>query len=107
MIKHIFFKNGKEYLRVSNKNWNNYLNQVSPDRLSNTSDFKCALKDKKYLWCNTCNTELGNLTNSCVNIISSLNLQKHSNILFKDFEKLENEKYYEIEIDRNDNNSTI
>ena len=105
-MKNIFFKNGKEYLRVSCKNWNNYLNIVSPLRTTDKSFYNCALKDKKYnLECYTCNKPLGSLTNSCVNIITGYNLQKYSKIIFKDFQNLQ--KYHEIEIDRNDNNSTI
>jgi hypothetical protein len=98
---------GKEILKVSKQNWKSYLNIVSPYRKIDKSFMNCALKDRKdLLWCDTCNTGLGNLSKSCVNKISSLNLQKYSNILFKDFDK-DTTNFYEIEIDRNNNNGTI
>jgi len=100
-------RNGKEILKVSKKNWNSYLNIISPFRKADKSYMNCSLKDRKDLmWCDTCNTGIGNLSNSCVNTIASLNLQKYSTVLFKDFNDLQDD-YYEIDIDRNDDNSTI
>lgn len=107
MIKNIFFKNGKEYLRISKKNWNNYLNIVSPYRKSDNNILECSLRDKNSFWCNTCNVGIGSFTNSCVNIISSINLQKYENILNDINDSDENIEFYVIKIDRNDNNSTI
>ena len=104
MIKNIFFKNGNEYLRISKKNWNSYLNIFSPHRKSDNNILKCSLRDKNSFWCDTCNTGIGSFTNSCVNIISSINLQKYENILKDD---IENNEFYIIKIDRNDNNGTI
>jgi len=102
----LVFRNGKEFLRVSKKNWNSYLNIVSPNRSNDKSFINCSLKDRKDLmWCDTCNTGIGNLSNSCVNMITSINLQKYSSVLFKDFEEIYD--FYEIDVDRNDNNSTI
>lgn len=99
--------NGKEILKVSKKNWNSYLNIVSPFRKADKSYMNCSLKDRKDLmWCDTCNTSLGNFSKSCVNTITSLNLQKYSSVLFKDFNNHKDD-YYEIDVDRNDNNSTI
>ena len=99
-------RNGKEILKVSKKNWNSYLNIVSPYRTTDKSFMNCSLKDRKdLLWCDTCNTTLGNFSNSCVNTITSINLQKYSSLLFKDFEN--SDDWHEIDIDRNDNNSTI
>ena len=107
MNKMLTIRNGKEILKVSKKNWKSYLNIVSPFRKADKSFMNCALKDRKYLmWCETCNTGLGNLSNSCVNTITSINLQKYSSVLFEN--KTDNsDNYYEIDIDRNDNNSTI
>ncbi len=103
----LVIRNGKEILKVSKQNWNSYLNIVSPHRTVDKSFMNCALKDRKDLmWCETCNTALGSLSNSCVNKITSLNLQKYSNILFKDFDKPLGD-FYEIDIDRNSNKSTI
>lgn len=104
----IVIKNGKEFLKVSKKNWNSYLNIVSPYRTCDKSFMDCSLKDRKDLmWCDTCNASLGNFSKSCVNTITSINLQKYS-LLFKDSEEIKNsDNYYEIDIDRNDNNSTI
>ena len=101
-------RNGKEFLKVSKKKWNLYLNIVSPHRKYDKSFMNCCLKDRKDLmWCDTCNTTLGNFSNSCVNTITSINLQKYS-LLFKDSEEIKNsDNYYEIDIDINDNNSTI
>ena len=100
-------RNGKEILKVSKKNWNSYLNIVSPYRKADKSYMNCSLKDRKDLmWCDTCNTSLGNFSKSCVNTITSLNLQKYSSVLFKDFSN-HKDNYYEIDVDRNDNNSTI
>jgi len=104
MIKNIFLKNGNEYLRISKNKWNNYLNHVSPHRKSDHNILKCSLRDKSSFWCDTCNTGIGSFTNSCVNIISSINLQKYQNIL-KDED--DNNEFYVIKIDRNDDNGTI
>jgi hypothetical protein len=102
MIKHILFKNGKEYLTVSSKNWNNYLNQVSPLRSSDQNN-NCGLKNiKTSKFCNTCNKPLGKFSESCVNIITRTNLREYSKILFGNSEKIEN-VYYEIEIYNDDN----
>ena len=103
----LVFRNGKEFLRVSKNNWNSYLNITSPNRIIDKSFINCCLKDRKDLmWCDTCNVGIGNLSNSCVNTITSINLQKYTSVLFKDFEKGLTE-FYEIDVDRNDNNSTI
>jgi hypothetical protein len=100
-------RNGKEILKVSKKNWNLYLNIVSPYRKADKSYMNCSLKDRKDLmWCDTCNTAIGNFSKSCVNTITSLNLQKYSTVLFKDFNEMKDD-YHEIDVDRNDNNSTI
>jgi hypothetical protein len=102
MIKNIFFKNGKQYLTVSKKNWNIYLDQISPFR--NKKSSYCGLQDlKNSTFCYTCNKPLGKFSESCVNIITTKNLRNYSKILFNDFEKLENKNYYEIEIYNNDN----
>lgn len=106
MIKHIFFKNGKQYLNVSAKNWNNYLNIVSVLRTCDQNIKNCGIKDlKNSTFCCTCNKSLGKFSESCVNIITTKNLRNYSKILFNDFEKLENKNYYEIEIYNNDNKS--
>ena len=102
-------RNGKEILKVSKKNWNSYLNIVSPYRTCDKSFMNCSLKDRKDLmWCDTCNTTLGNFSNSCVNTITSINLQTYNSLLFQDSKVIaKSDNYYEIDIDRNDNNSTI
>jgi len=99
-------RNGKEFLKISKRNWNSYLNIVSPCRTIDKSFLNCALKDRKeLLWCDTCNVGLGSLTNSCVNVITSLNLNKYSYVLFKDDDN--DKESYNIDIDRNENNNTI
>ena len=66
-------RNGKEILKVSNKNWNSYLNIVSPHRKADKSYMNCCLKDRKDLmWCDTCNASLGSFSKSCVNTITKL-----------------------------------
>jgi hypothetical protein len=103
----IFIRRGKEYLKVPNKNWNNYLNIVSPHRKTDKSiKNRCALKEKELLWCDTCNTGIGSWKNSCVNVITSLNYVKYENILKLDDNDDVN-FFYEIELDRNDDKSTI
>lgn len=43
-------RNGKEYLKVASKNWNNYLNIVSPYRQTDKSiKNRCALKEKEAI----------------------------------------------------------
>ena len=107
MIKHIFFKNGKEYLSVSTKNWNIYLDKISHNR-NNDKSLICGLKDlKNSTFCNICNKPLGKFSQSCINIITRKNLRKYSNIIFNDFENLEEKQYREIEIYNDDNNSFI
>ena len=106
MINSIISKNGREILRVSRNNWNTYLNLTSPNRTTDNSNTNCSLKDRKdTIWCETCNTVIGNFGNSCVNVISSINLSVYSSTIFKDSDK--DEEYYDIDIDRNQNNSTI
>jgi hypothetical protein len=103
----IIFKNGKEYLTVSKISWNNYLNIMSPNRdISNKLIKKdCSLKEKYPIWCDNCNTGIGSWSNSCTNIINSINLLKYSELFKKDEN---NSKNIHIEIDRNDkNNNTI
>ena len=110
MINSIISKNGREILRVSKHNWNNYLNLTSQNRIVDNSDSDCCLKDiKNSVWCGTCNTIIGNFGNSCVNVISSINLSLYSDIIFKDSGKGsgKDSEYYDIDIDRNENNSTI
>lgn len=50
---------------------------------------------------------LGNFSESCINIITRKNLRKYSNIIFNDFDNLKNKNYHEIEIYNDDNNSII
>lgn len=104
-LKNIILKNGKEYLKISHKTWKNYLDEVAPFRKYDINILHCSLKDKNVFWCNTCNTGIGSWKNSCVHIISSLNLVKYEDILKE--EKVDKNNFYEIEIDRNDNKSTI
>ena len=101
----IYSKNGKDFLRVSKKTWNNYLDIVSPyrNKENNILYYKCGLKNK-YMWCDTCNTPIGNWTKSCNFVISSLNLQEYSNI-FKNEDDKKDDIY--IEIDRNDDKNTV
>ncbi len=104
----IFIRHGKEYLKVNNKNWNNYLNIVSPHRrLERDVQNRCALKDKDLLWCDNCNSGIGSWKNSCVNVISSLNYVKYEDVLKNDDNNNESEKSVEIELDRNDDKGTI
>ena len=105
MLKHIFIKNGKEFIRVNRTNWEQYLDIVSPFRTVNYGEYNCSLRQKTS-WCDNCNTGIGSYKNACVNIISSLNLQKYEKILTKN-NKDSNSKVFEIEIDRNDNKGTI
>ena len=103
----LVFRNGKEFLKVSKNNWNTYLNLMSPARIADKSDNNCELSDN-YPWknkCDTCNAVIGNFGNSCVNKITSINLQNHYHILSKDSEKMK--EFYFIEVDRNNNKSTI
>ena len=103
----LVFRNGKEFLKVSKSSWNTYLNLMSPARIADKSD-NCELSNN-YIWknkCSTCNAIIGNFGNSCVNKITSLNLQNHYRILSKDSEK-EMKEFYFIEVDRNNNKSTI
>lgn len=103
MIKHILLKNGKEYLTVSSKNWNNYLNQVSPLRTYDQNN-NCALQNlNNSTFCYTCNKQIGYFSESCVNIITRKNLRKYSKIIFDDFDNFENKNYFEIEIYNDDN----
>jgi hypothetical protein len=104
-FKNIIFRNGKEYLKIGHKKWNTYLNEVAPYRKYDINIKKCSLRDKNVFWCNTCNTGIGSWKNSCVHIISSLNLVRYSDILRE--EEIDENNHYEIEIDRNDNKSTI
>jgi len=104
----IFVRNGKEYVKVASKNWNNYLNIVSPYRKMDKSiKNRCALKEKELLWCDTCNRGIGSWNNSCVNIITSLNYVKYENVLKSYDKRDELNFFYEIELDRNDDKSTI
>lgn len=104
----LFFKNGKEFVRISKTNWKNYLDIVSKYRISDKSYFDCVLKDRvNDTWCATCNAGIGSFNNRCVNKITNTNIQKYSSILFKEFLEIKNEEYYEIEINRNENDSTI
>ena len=101
-------RHGKEYLKVASKNWNNYLNIVSPYRKTDKSvKNRCALKEKELLWCDTCNRGIGSWTNSCVNIITSLNYVRYENILKSEGNNDDVSFFYEIELDRNDDKSTI
>lgn len=95
-------------MKVNRVNWNNYLNIVSPHRrLERNVQNRCALKEKHLLWCDNCNSGIGSWTNSCVNIITSLNYVKHEDVLKKDSDGSECGDYMEIELDRNDDKSTI
>ena len=99
-----FVKNGKNFVRIPQSNWNRYLDINSPNRLVNKS-IKCSLKNSNESWCSSCNTFIGNWSKSCVNKITSINLIKYERILN---EINTNDKFYfEIEIDNNDNNNTI
>lgn len=101
-------RNGKEYLKVASKNWNNYLNIVSPYRQTDKSiKNRCALKEKELLWCDTCNRGIGSWSNSCVNIITSLNYVKYESVLKSHINSDDVNFFYEIELDRNDDKSTI
>jgi hypothetical protein len=104
MKSRIFFQNGKKFIKVNHTNWKNYLNLKSPYRTNNFNSFNCALKNNESMCCDSCNVSIGSYTKSCVNIITSLNLQLYEDILIKD--NLENE-FYNIEIDSNDDNKTI
>jgi hypothetical protein len=107
-INKFIVKNGKEYIRLSETIFNNYLNTVSPYRNKNLNENLyqvCGLKDKNLMWCNTCNSYIGSWSNSCNKIINILNLIRYDDILSKD--NIPNEKYYDIEIDRNADNNTI
>jgi hypothetical protein len=98
-------KAGKEFIKFSKTNWNNYLNIVSKNRLCDKSFAdKCSLNIKNSVWCTSCNTGIGSWSNSCVNKITGLNYEKYKNIL-KDNEKDIN--FYEIEIDRNDDKISL
>jgi hypothetical protein len=100
----IFTRNGKEYLKVGKNVWKNYLNEVAPFRKYDINILSCSLRNKHVFWCTTCNTGIGSWSNSCVHIITSLNLQRHEDILKEDRKDVE---FYEIEIDRNNDKSTI
>jgi hypothetical protein len=106
MLKNIINRNGKAYLKVSYANWNNYLNIVSPHRNSDKNVMYCAFRDKTKTWCDTCDTGIGSWTNSCVNIISSINLQKYSH-MFSDGVKDTDFNFHLVKIDGNDDNGTI
>lgn len=103
----IIIKNGKEFLKVSKPTWQKYLDHVSPYRNKYRDNglpyLDCGLKTKYYMWCDTCNTSIGYWSNSCNFIISSINLQKYSDIFKED--ELKNEIH--VEIDRNDDKKTI
>ena len=104
----IFIRHGKEYLKVNRANWNNYLNIVSPNRRHERNvQNRCALKERHLLWCDNCNSGIGSWTNSCVNVISSLNYVKHEDVLKKDSDGSECGDSVEIELDRNDDKGTI
>ena len=103
MRSNIFTKNGKQYFNASKNNWHNYLNHVSKDRKVNKNIFLCGLKEKNSSWCYSCNKGSSFWSNTCVNVISLINLQKHSNIIFQ---KNEDTKFYEIEIDVNNRDKT-
>ena len=101
----IIFKNNKEYLKVSKLSWELYLNIKSPFRNVNKSiAYDCGLKNKQKTWCNSCNTGIGTWNNNCVNIINGVNLNTYKNILTK---YRNDHEFYIIEVDRNDNKSTI
>jgi len=107
LTKKIIIKNGKEFLKVSKPVWEKYLDNVSPYRNRYIKNdllyLNCGLKTKYYMWCDTCNTSIGCWSNSCNFVISSLNLQKYSEIFHTD--ELKDEIH--IEIDRNDDKNTI
>ena len=105
MIKNIIVKNGKSYLKVSKNNWNLYLNKFSPNRSFDNNLLGCGLKNKNLNRCLVCNKDIGDWSYSCVNIISTLNLHKNSDMFTNDI--LKNNDFYEIEIDKNDDSSTI
>jgi len=107
MINNIINKNGKQYLKVTYYNWNKYLNIVSPHRKSDKNILCCGLLDKnKRLWCDTCNTGIGSWSNACVNMITSINLQKYSHVFCEDIKDVDLD-FHLVKIDNNDDNSTI
>jgi hypothetical protein len=101
----IVIKNNKEYLKVSVNVWNNYLNKVSTYRITDRSIINCSLKNNKKSWCESCNSGIGNFTNSCVNIITSINLLRYEHLLFSKSKVSDYKEFYLIDIDRNDNNN--
>lgn len=101
----IIFRNTKEYLKINKSSWNEYLNIKSPYRNVDKSEpYNCGLKNKNKIWCNSCNTGIGSWNENCVNIINGLNLKKYENILKK---RKNEDDFHIIEIDRNNNKSTI
>ena len=106
MIKNIIVKNGKSYLKISKEKWNLYLNKFSPFRSYDNNLTDCGLKNKNLIRCNVCNQDIGYWTNSCVNIISNINLQRNIDMLLEK-DNLKSNNFYEIEIDKNDESHFI
>lgn len=101
----IIQRNGKEYLRISENIWKKYLDSTSKYRdINNSFKYNCSLKNNKDIWCNYCNRGIGSWSNSCIKIITSINLVKYENI-FLDNDS--NSNMVEIEIDRNLDNKVI
>jgi hypothetical protein len=91
ILKNIITKGGKQYLLVSEKNWNNYLDVVSPNRnkgmicqlFYEKTDYNCELLYEKTnnFWCNNCNKTKEKWEFSCVNYINNQNLFKYADLL--------------------------
>ena len=96
--------NGQEYLRLSKNIWDKYLDITSPYRNLTSSNLPCALKDTQNIWCDNCNKGIGSWSNSCIKMISTINLVRYDYILSEENISADT---VDIELDRNTDNKVI